>query len=338
MKNFFEKVTLPYLVYLMYFLGVGFLSGAIVHYPVNPGLYGGIGVVGVVIFTLASTLNEWITNKRHLLHAGVLRIVLYSLILSIGLGMISGGIQHFIDFPVYASYLIPAGLVVSLVGFVLNREIKLDIRDRLFLVFKLSLITIPLLLILNTWAKTMEPAGNAHGHGRGHGQSVHASKESSLESQEPVHHAIVQNDEEFIYEMIPHHQEAITTSEYLISKVNNEELKIFAAGILKAQTIEVDQMKEYYKEWFGREYEENTNYKKMMGNLTNYNNEKLEKEYIKGMIVHHKGAVDMAKQMVSITARPEVKKMAEDIIKLQSQEVSALQNMLEGYDHEEWEH
>ncbi|MCX6782549.1 MAG: hypothetical protein NTZ20_00930 [Candidatus Levybacteria bacterium] len=84
MKGFINKVTLPYLVYLMYFLGVGFLGGAIVHFPVNPQIYGVIGAVGAIIFTVASTLNEWITNKRHVLYEGAAKKYNPLLILSIG--------------------------------------------------------------------------------------------------------------------------------------------------------------------------------------------------------------------------------------------------------------
>lgn len=307
----------------MYFLGVGFLAGAIVHYPVNPSLYGAIGAVGAIIFTIASTLNEWITNKRHLLQEGVLKIVFYSLVLSIGLGMISGGIQHFIDFPIYASYLIPLGFIISLVGFVLTKEIKLDIQHKFILIAKLSLVSIFFFFILNNWAKTMDVSNSGHAHSN---------------SSEQITHARVTNDEEFIFEMIPHHEEAIATSNYLLKNIENEILKKFANNVIAAQTSEVVQMKNWYKTWFGKEYETNNNYMPMMGDLTKFNDKDLEKAYIVGMIAHHEGAVMMAHQIQSLTQRPEIKKMATGIISVQSKEIEMLQNMLEGYEHTEDEH
>jgi uncharacterized protein (DUF305 family) len=330
MKQFVTSVTLPYFVYLMYFLGVGFLGGAIVHFPVNPNLYGIIGLVGAIIFTVASTLNEWLTNKRHVLQEGVIKIILYSLVLSIGLGMISGGIQHFVDFPVYASYLIPGGFIISLIGYVLNKEIKLDMTHKLLLIGKISLISIPLFLVLNTWAKTMDISAGGHAHG--------AANESTTTEESIVHSTEVTNDEEFINQMIPHHQEAIDTSNIVISKSKNTQIKQFAEDVINVQTSEVNQMKGWYSTWFGKEYAPHSNYMPMMGSLMQLNGEELEKEYITGMIAHHKGAIDMAKQILATTQRPEIKKMAEVIISVQAEEVNTLQNTLEGYDHEESEH
>ena len=41
--------------------------------------------------------------------------------LSLGLGMLSGGIQHFLDFPDYAAALLPIGVLLSLAAY-LARE------------------------------------------------------------------------------------------------------------------------------------------------------------------------------------------------------------------------
>ena len=45
----------------------------------------------------------------------------WSVLLSIGLGMLSGSIQHFIDFPRYAAVLLPLGVPVSLAAY-MGRE------------------------------------------------------------------------------------------------------------------------------------------------------------------------------------------------------------------------
>jgi uncharacterized protein (DUF305 family) len=336
MKGFVNSVTLPYFVYLMYFLGVGFLGGAIVHFPVNPNLYGIIGAVGAIIFTFASTLNEWITNKRHVLHEGVIKILLYSLVLSIGLGMISGGIQHFVDFPIYASYLIPGGFIISLLGYVLSKEIKLDMQHKMLLVAKISLIAIPLFFILNTWAKTFNTTSGGHGHGAQVTNNQEAESHSA--ANESMNHEAVTNDEEFINQMIPHHQEAIDTSKLILTKTKNQKLNAFATGVVDVQSREMTQMKQWHSSWFGKEYEINSTYQPMMGDLTQLSNEELEKEYIKGMIAHHKGAIAMAKQIQPITQRLEIKKMADDIVTVQTKEIAILQNLLEGYAHEESEH
>lgn len=333
MKNFLEKITVPYIVYLMLFLGVGFLSGAIVHYPVNPVLYGTIGAVGAIIFTLATIINEWITNKRHILQEGVIKIIFFSLILSIGLGMISGGIQHFIDFPVYASYLVPLGFVVSLIGYVLSKEIKLDTQHKLILIAKLSLISIPLFFILNYVSQNITPMPHDDGHGHGAKTKQEVTNKESM-----AHAAMITSDEDFLKEMIPHHQEAVETSQYLNTRTDKKELKDFSRAVIDVQTKEINQMKGWYKDWFNKEYSMNSQYKSMMGDLSKLTDKELEKEYIVGMIAHHKGAVEMAKKILTITEKEETKKMANEIITVQNQEITMLQNLLESYPHEEDEH
>jgi hypothetical protein len=49
------------------------------------------------------------------------RFVGWSVLLSIGLGMLSGSIQHFLDFPHYAAVLLPLGVPVSLAAY-MGRE------------------------------------------------------------------------------------------------------------------------------------------------------------------------------------------------------------------------
>jgi uncharacterized protein (DUF305 family) len=49
-------------------------------------------------------------------------------------------------------------------------------------------------------------------------------------------------------------------------------------------------------------------------------------QFIDGMIVHHTGAIDMAKQALTESERPEIKQLAENIISSQQQEVEQMTN------------
>ncbi len=53
--------------------------------------------------------------------------------------------------------------------------------------------------------------------------------------------------------------------------------------------------------------------------------------FIDGMIEHHEGAIDMANQALKSSDRPEIKNMANDIIKAQSDEITQLKQW-----REEW--
>lgn len=56
--------------------------------------------------------------------------------------------------------------------------------------------------------------------------------------------------------------------------------------------------------------------------------DELDKIFLEDMIVHHQGAVDMAKELQKGTTRPELQKMATDIIDVQTKEITMMQNWL----------
>jgi hypothetical protein len=105
---------------VLYFVGAGLISGAVVHHPLDPARYTKIAVIGVLVFLVATVVNEFLlAADRPTLRRSVL-LIAASLLLSFGIGMLSGGLQHFEDFPARSAVLVPLGISVSFIAFVLK--------------------------------------------------------------------------------------------------------------------------------------------------------------------------------------------------------------------------
>jgi uncharacterized protein (DUF305 family) len=57
-------------------------------------------------------------------------------------------------------------------------------------------------------------------------------------------------DKEFIDAMIPHHQSAIDMAQVALEKSENPKIKELAENIISAQKREIEQMKQWRKEWY----------------------------------------------------------------------------------------
>lgn len=139
----------------------------------------------------------------------------------------------------------------------------------------------------------------------------------------------INTEEEFILHMIPHHQEAIDTATIIIQKSQYKKLQALAQAIVDAQTKEVTMM----NWWMQSRYPSSTKqveYMKMMdANLWNLEGNELDKLFILGMIKHHQWAIMMAQQVLEISQKPEIVKMANDIITSQTSEIKELNHLLE---------
>lgn len=160
----------PYLGYVGCFVGAGLVSGGIVHYPLEPARYAGLAAAGVVLFLLATVLDERVRGAREGRAEpgpGRVRLVGGSLLLSLGVGMLSGGVQHFADVPDRAAVLVPAGLLLSYVAYQVREaaEVRASLlRPTTGLVV---LVAAALLAGLQSVAAGMPAAAGGHDHSTG---------------------------------------------------------------------------------------------------------------------------------------------------------------------------
>ncbi|MFG2234466.1 hypothetical protein ACGFNX_31510 [Streptomyces sp. NPDC048723] len=155
-----------YLGYVGYFVGAGLISGAVVHHPLDPDRYTRIAVYGALVFLAATVLNEFLLTRERPGLPRMLAVIGSSLLLSFGIGMLSGGLQHFDDFPARGAVLVPAGLVVSFVAYVIKDA---DTPwHRIFGLVGLAVLAVAALALfgLREVAASMEGApGGGHSHG-----------------------------------------------------------------------------------------------------------------------------------------------------------------------------
>lgn len=139
---------------------------------------------------------------------------------------------------------------------------------------------------------------------------------------------MVASEREFIEHMIPHHEEAITTANEVLARgATTAEMRTLAEGIVAAQTKEVADMKAWYQTWYGTSYTDNGSYTPMMRELENLSGAELDKAFLEDMIHHHMGAIMMARSVEPHIEHEEIRTLAENIIKTQSDEISQMQTL-----------
>jgi hypothetical protein len=159
-----KQVIYKYLVYIVYFLGIGMTSSGIVLMPFNNVRYSIILSIGLGLFLTGSVFNEVVINKQHLSVVETIKLVILSLTLAIGIGMISGGIAHFKESPRYVTYLIPLGIVISFISFAIKNKFQLTKKEKLTLFLGIIIIAVTVYIFLGIAAANttmdMTPGGD----------------------------------------------------------------------------------------------------------------------------------------------------------------------------------
>jgi uncharacterized protein (DUF305 family) len=147
-------------------------------------------------------------------------------------------------------------------------------------------------------------------------------------------------DLRFIDGMTPHHQGAIAMAEDVLKNSQRPELKKLAKDIIQAQQKEIAQMGEWRKSWYPKAGEKlmmwhaESNHmmamtpefrKNMMMSMDlGSADDKFDLRFLEAMIPHHEGALVMAKEAIAKSKRPEIKKLAQEILDSQKAEIDQM--------------
>ncbi len=144
-------------------------------------------------------------------------------------------------------------------------------------------------------------------------------------------------DLQFIDTMIIHHQGAVSMSQQALAKTDRPELKAFLEKIISDQNAEIAKMKEWREKWYAgkpaahnmdmpgmkmsSEKMHDPSHTKEMNNMAGKD---FELHFLDMMTPHHEGAVEMAKDALKKAEHPEIKQLANDIIREQEAEIKKM--------------
>jgi uncharacterized protein (DUF305 family) len=147
-------------------------------------------------------------------------------------------------------------------------------------------------------------------------------------------------DLRFIDAMTPHHQGAVEMAKVAQQQSKRPEIQKLAAEIIGAQDQEIAQMKQWRQAWYPKASAEPVAYHPQMGHsmpmspdqrksmMMNMNlgaaDNQFDLRLINAMIPHHESAVLMANAALKNSKRPEVQKLAQDIIRSQEAEINQM--------------
>lgn len=146
------------------------------------------------------------------------------------------------------------------------------------------------------------------------------------------HMSAIANEYEFLREMVPHHEEAVSSALLVIKNTKRTELKDFSQEIVDAQAKEILDMKTWLKEWYPN-LSSKANYRGMMRPTVGFSSERADQSFLEDMIMHHRMAVMMARNAIAnnLTQRPELKVLLNNIIASQNAEIEQMEIWLKDW-------
>ncbi|MBD3925388.1 DUF305 domain-containing protein [Nocardioides cavernae] len=106
------------------------------------------------------------------------------------------------------------------------------------------------------------------------------------------HHLSAASEQEYLAEMVAHHQEAIDAAREL-RRSDRATMRRFGERIVEAQSAQVAQMESWLAEWYPGDSTD-VDYEPMMRDLTGLTGDRLDRTFLEDMVGHHMAAVMMS--------------------------------------------
>ena len=182
----------------------------------------------------------------------------------------------------------------------------------------------------------------AHHH-RSHPAETSCSSLAYRAAMETMHQAMQaplsgNADVDFARQMIPHHEGAVAMAKIQLQYGRDEKLKHFSRWVIRAQDLEIGEMKQWLNRRDNGVAPENAHdyYGAVMMGMHHEmmlaSTGDADLDFVRGMIPHHQGAVDMAAILIAEGNDPELHRLAEDIYRSQNYEISWMQDWLAAHE------
>jgi uncharacterized protein (DUF305 family) len=175
--------------------------------------------------------------------------------------------------------------------------------------------------------------------GMDHGSMDHGSMDHGMAMD--LGPADANYDLRFIDAMSLHHQGAVAMAQEAQQKSQRPEIEKLADNIIDSQNKEIKQLAQWRKAWYPQANNEPVTYggngnptaamsQQQHQNMTMQHNlgpadAEFDLRFIDAMIPHHEGALTMAQDALKKSKRPEIKQLAQEIIKSQQAEIEQMQ-------------
>lgn len=138
-------------------------------------------------------------------------------------------------------------------------------------------------------------------------------------------------DLQFIDTMTRHHQMAIQMSEMAKDKASDPKVKEFARKIIEDQSMEIKQLEAWREQWFknaaaahAMQLAGAASMNMDMSHMQTMSGHQFDMMFFDMMIPHHRGAIEMSREALQKSQRPELKAFAQETIAKQEKEIAEL--------------
>jgi uncharacterized protein (DUF305 family) len=144
-------------------------------------------------------------------------------------------------------------------------------------------------------------------------------------------------EQAFLEGMIPHHESAVEMAKVAQERARHRELGLLANEIISAQNGEIRQMEAIHERLYGSEITPDPEAHERLGlsakeagmdhmesAMELETARAFDREFIDMMVAHHQGAIRMANRILKDTDDPELRKLAQGIVRAQRREIEEM--------------